>query len=263
MNTRSAFSRVFGLGALALALLVTLAVPGLAAQTAPDTPTAEAPEVMEQNTPCPRAADAPSDAGRARARDGSGPAAVGDENGRCKRAAGAGQKGSGRAGHGGGGCGGCGRHGGGEMRGGMQGGAHGRGHGRDEMAAIWELIDRHAAIERRVQEIPGGVRTVTTSNDPEVVATLQRHAGDMAELVETGGRIRMWDPLFAELLSHTDEIVMEVESITDGVVVTETSERPEVAALIRAHADKVSEFVRRGEEAYFEETPLPTDAAPR
>lgn len=142
-------------------------------------------------------------------------------------------------------------------------GGHRGGHGRAEMRTIWELIDGHEAIERQVEKIPGGVRTTTTATDSELVTKLQRHAAEMAELVESGGRIRMWDPLFAELLAHSDELRMEVVEIENGVVVTETSERPEVAELIRAHAAKVSEFVERGREAYFEPTPLPEGYAPR
>ena len=42
-----------------------------------------------------------------------------------------------------------------------------------------------------------------------------------------------------------------------GIEVTETSEDPQVAALIRAHAEKVMQFVGLGQEAYDEPTPLP------
>ena len=80
-----------------------------------------------------------------------------------------------------------------------------------------------------------------------------------------GGRVRNWDPLFREIFDHRSEIVMEIETVEGGVRVTETSENPAVAALIKAHAYKVSEFVARGPAAVHEATPLPegygTDSA--
>jgi hypothetical protein len=50
---------------------------------------------------------------------------------------------------------------------------------------------------------------------------------------------------------------MEIEELEDGMRVVEISEDPEVAALIRAHAHKVSEFIERGPVAVHEETLLP------
>ena len=226
------------------ALLLVLAGTTATAQTLPETSPAEPPAVDTAESP----EDGRGAGHRMRARHGRG----GGEGPPCARKGGAGREGQSAEG----GCGGCGRHRDGE------GAGMARGHGRAEMETIWSLIDGHRAIERQVEEIPGGVRTVTTSEDPELVALLRRHAVEMAELIEDGGRIRMWDPLFAELLGHSEDIRMEVTEVEAGVVVTETSERPEVAALIRAHAHKVSEFVRRGEEAYFEPTALPEAYSP-
>ena len=79
----------------------------------------------------------------------------------------------------------------------------------------------------------------------------------MRGLLEGGGQIRSWDPLFREIFEHRDEIVMEIEQLEDGVRVTETADNPEVVKLIRTHARKVSEFVARGPAAVHEETPIP------
>ena len=130
------------------------------------------------------------------------------------------------------------------------------------MESVWTLIDNHDAIARKVEEIPGGVKTVTTSTDPDLVPVLRRHVREMADLIESGGRLRAWDPLFAEIFDHTDAIEIEIEDIEGGVIVTEISEDEEVAKLIRAHAYKVLEFVQRGDEAYRESTPLPNDYSP-
>jgi hypothetical protein len=123
----------------------------------------------------------------------------------------------------------------------------------------WPLLDGHQSIERRVEEIEGGVRTETVTSDPELVPTLRRHVAEMTRLMKEGGRIRGWDPLFAELFDHADLVRIEMEEIEGGVAVTETSSDPEVVKLIRAHAAKVGDFSARGHEAYREETPLPAE----
>jgi hypothetical protein len=115
-------------------------------------------------------------------------------------------------------------------------------------------------IVREIEDIPNGVATTTRSpGNPGAVGVLERHVREMKGLIEDGGRIRVWDPLFSEIFDHYDEIEMVVETLEDGVRVIETSENPEVVKLIRAHARKVSEFVARGPAAVHESTPLPAD----
>ena len=135
---------------------------------------------------------------------------------------------------------------------GMGGGNH------QVMQKAMTLVHNRFAIEREVEEIAGGVRTTTrVKDDPEVLAVLRAHVGDVEQLLQSGGRIRQWDPLFAAIFDHYDEIEMTIEELPDGVRVTETSENPAVAELIRAHAAKVNDFLARGHDAVHEATPLP------
>jgi hypothetical protein len=83
----------------------------------------------------------------------------------------------------------------------------------------------------------------------------------MVDLLETGGRIRSWDPLFAEIFENADKIETSIEEIEGGVAVAETSDDKQAASLIRAHASKVMEFAARGYEAYDQPTPLPAGYA--
>ena len=155
-------------------------------------------------------------------------------------------------------CGGMGRHGVGPRHG-RAGGGPGRGGPPAVMETVRALVhDYRHEIERRVDEVENGVVTVTRAPSSEAAAAaIRRHVGEMKQLLEEGGRVRMWDPLFRELFAHADEIVMELEELEDGMKVTETSDDPEVVALIRAHARKVTEFIERGPAAVHEETPLP------
>ena len=128
---------------------------------------------------------------------------------------------------------------------------------RELMRDVHQLANAHQSIERMVEKLPNGVRAVTTSTDDATVAVLQRHVHEMTEHVGAGGRVRMWDPLFAALHAHYQAIDTRIENQPRGVVVKLTSADPAVVALIHAHADKVSDFAARGRAAMREATPLP------
>lgn len=151
-------------------------------------------------------------------------------------------------------------------RGRRQGARMGQNHGgrsggseRPEAQVIHFLIENHESLERTVEEIPGGVRTRTVSQTPEIVDAVRIHVRQMVDLIHGGGRIRNWDPLFVEIFNQRQAIEMQILDIEGGVEVTETSSDDQVVKLIRAHAAKVEEFVARGRAAYKEETPLPAD----
>jgi len=121
-----------------------------------------------------------------------------------------------------------------------------------------ELLAKHDKIKRTVEDIPGGVRTVTTSDDPEIAGLIRLHVRQMAARYEAGMPVRKWDPLFVELLKHFDKITMTMEDVPGGLRVIETSDDPQVALLIRQHAHRgVSEFVERGFDRAHEASPLP------
>ncbi|MBI1318762.1 MAG: hypothetical protein GC168_07410 [Candidatus Hydrogenedens sp.] len=121
------------------------------------------------------------------------------------------------------------------------------------------LVFDHTKISRTVENLDNGVRTTTTTSDADLLPVLQRHPREMGTLYQRGGMVRGWDPVFRELAAHSDKVDMAVEDIENGVVVTSTSEDPEVVKLIQAHAAKVSDMVQRGVPAMQEPTPLPED----
>lgn len=149
-------------------------------------------------------------------------------------------------------------HGCGGAHKGTEGSGH-KGRGRAEMQNAHFLITHHDQLKRVVEDIPNGVQTVTTTGDPELVEPLRKHVEEMSAVLEAGGHVRKWDPLFAEIFEHGEAIQIEIEEIDDGVRVTETSNDEDVVKLIRAHARKIDQFVARGQDACREETPLPTD----
>ena len=127
-----------------------------------------------------------------------------------------------------------------------------------DMHVIHDLLSQHDKIRRQVEDIPGGVRTITTSDDPDVVASIRAHVRQMKQRVEERRAIRHMDPVFREIFEHHDEIEIQVEDVPGGVRVTETSDNPQVELLIRQHARRaVSEFVELGMRRAMRATPLP------
>ena len=152
----------------------------------------------------------------------------------------------------------------------MPGHDHGRGPGADperrerhrhDQSVFHQLLDRHAAIQREVEAIPGGIRAETTSDDPDIVALLHDHVPAMHRRLQEGFALRRWDPLYVALFEHRDRITMDIELTERGVRVEETSDDPEVTALIRAHGQAVSAFAARGHAAASQPSPMPARPA--
>jgi hypothetical protein len=121
-----------------------------------------------------------------------------------------------------------------------------------------ELLGAHERVTRTVEDLPGGVRTTTTSDDPHVAALIRLHVRQMDARLSAGMPVRRWDPLFAELVARYRSIDMVYQDVPGGITVTQTSEDPQVVLLIRQHAHRaVSEFVARGFDRAGEPTPLP------
>lgn len=146
-------------------------------------------------------------------------------------------------------------------------GGHGGGHGGDHadmggMASAHALLARHDQVQRRVEELPGGVETWTTSDDAEVAELLRAHVRQMKRRLESGRPVRRMDPLFREIFKQRDKIRMEIEDVPGGVRVVETSDDPQVALLIQEHARLVNGFVEEGMKRAHQRTPLPEGYAP-
>ncbi len=131
-----------------------------------------------------------------------------------------------------------------------------QGHDRDHKVFRF-LLTNHKKITRNVKELSNGVKTVTESDDPKVATKIKEHVLWMQHRVEENQPIRLRDPLFAELFKHTDKITMSYEKTKKGVSVTETSEDPYVAKLIKAHAKAVSGFVEHGFAEAMKNHPVP------
>ena len=132
--------------------------------------------------------------------------------------------------------------------------------------AVWQqLLSDHGRIRRvvvhRNENGLGIVEATTESDDPAVAARIIEHAKAMQARMVAGARVRVWDPVFAELFARHDKATLEVTVTPQGVRIVESSRDPETIALLRSHAMGLSDFVREGHEAGGRETPrLAVDA---
>lgn len=131
------------------------------------------------------------------------------------------------------------------------------------MRSIRGLLTSHDKINRRVEDIPNGVRTVTTSNDPAVAELIRAHVRQMKARYGRGQPIRPMDPVFRELFKNRHKASLEYQDIPGGIRVTHTSNDPQVVLLIRQHARRfVSEAAKEGMSRAMRPTPLPQGYRP-
>jgi len=133
----------------------------------------------------------------------------------------------------------------GMMGGAMAGGMHDDAF-RADMGLVHDMLGSHERIERKVTNLPNGIRTVTESDDPQVAATIKAHVASMAKRLEEGREFNLFSPTIPVLFENKDKIRTAVEPTEKGVTVTQTSDDAKVVAALQEHAVEVSELVRDG-----------------
>lgn len=121
------------------------------------------------------------------------------------------------------------------------------------------LLRHHEQIHREVTNIPNGIRSLTTSENPNIVKLLHDHVPAMHHRLEENFGLRYWDPAFPEIFAQREKVRMEVTLVPNGVLVEESSEDANVVKLIHAHGLVVSLFVQKGFAQAQQQSPLPAD----
>lgn len=115
-----------------------------------------------------------------------------------------------------------------------------------DMSRYMQMFDRHREISRVVEEIPGGVRTTTQSNSPELAAQLQAHVSNMYSRLDQGAEVRCMSQSLPTLFRRADGYRRQFSFTATGVIAEETAEDPALIDAIRAHAREVTRFVEQG-----------------
>jgi len=154
-----------------------------------------------------------------------------------------------------------------QMTGGHMHGADGTGHnmhtmpglrGEDatdaESGELAILFRNFPLITRQVTNLPNGIRTVTYSENEELMGILVSHVVGMIDRVETGRdpKVFIQSPTLDILFERHAAIVTEIENTDAGIIVTQTSDDPEVVQALQTHAAEVTAMADRGMQAVHE-----------
>ena len=120
-----------------------------------------------------------------------------------------------------------------------------------ELAVMFRNFE---TLSRTVTNLPNGIKTVTTSSDPQVLETLISHVSGMINRIEEGRdpQIMIQSQTLDILFERRDKIMTDIETNDAGIVVTQTSDDPEVVAALQKHAGEVSDMAERGMQAVHE-----------
>jgi hypothetical protein len=115
-----------------------------------------------------------------------------------------------------------------------------------DMSMYMEMFMRHNEIRRTVEEIPGGARTTTESDSPDLAALLHEHVPSMYSHLDQGGEIMCMSQSLPTLFRRASDYHRQITFTPTGVVAVETADDPELTKAIRAHAREVTGFVTEG-----------------
>jgi hypothetical protein len=115
-----------------------------------------------------------------------------------------------------------------------------------DMSMYMEMFSRHNEIRRSVEEIPGGVRTTTESDSPDLADLLHQHVPSMYSHLDQGGEIMCMSQSLPTLFRRASDYHRQITLTPTGVVAVETADDPNLTQAIRAHAQEVTGFVTEG-----------------
>jgi hypothetical protein len=120
------------------------------------------------------------------------------------------------------------------------------GVGMADMRLYMDMFMRHREISRTVEEIPGGVRTTTQSNSPDLAAQLHTHVSSMYSHLDQGIAVTCMSQTLPTLFRNASGYRRQLTITPTGVIAEETADDPALTETIRAHAREVSGFVNEG-----------------
>ncbi len=122
-----------------------------------------------------------------------------------------------------------------------------------DMSRYMDMFSRHSQISRVVDEIPGGVRTTTQSNSPDLAAQLQAHVSSMYARLDQGTEVMCMSQSLPTLFRRAGGYRRQLTLTPTGVIAEETADDPALVEAIRAHAREVTGFVNEGMPAMMQQ----------
>lgn len=124
----------------------------------------------------------------------------------------------------------------------------------EESAELAAMFRSFETLSRTVDNLPDGIRSVTSSSDPAVMEALTSHVFGMIGRVQSGDdpEIFIQSPTLDIFFARPDGIETEIELTDEGIVVVQTSDDPELVEALHTHAAEVSDMAARGMQAVHE-----------
>ncbi|WP_235857802.1 hypothetical protein [Marimonas lutisalis] len=124
----------------------------------------------------------------------------------------------------------------------------------EESAEMAVMFRNFQTLRREVENLPNGIRTRTFSTDPAVHEALVSHVIGMIDRVEMGRdpQVMIQSPTLDIFFERHEAIVTDIDIQGDAIVVTQTSDDPEMVAALHTHAAEVSDMAARGMRAVHE-----------
>lgn len=125
----------------------------------------------------------------------------------------------------------------------------------EEVSDLRKMFQQHPEITRTVELIPNGIKTTTSSDNPELRDAIVSHVASMINRVENldDPQIPIQSPTLAILFEKGDQLSNEIIPTDTGVTVIQTSTDPEIVAALQKHAGEVSDLAERGMQAVHEQ----------
>ena len=123
-----------------------------------------------------------------------------------------------------------------------------------EISDLKNIFTNHMKINRRVEQLPNGIKTITETDDDDLRESIVTHVALMVTRLEEGRnpQVIIQSPTLDLLFDRYDEIETNVEITNRGVQVIQTSSNRDVVALLQQHAAEVSDMSERGMRAVHE-----------
>lgn len=125
---------------------------------------------------------------------------------------------------------------------------------KEESLELEIMFRNFRSLSRSVENLPNGIKTITTSDDPKTMEALVSHVAGMITRVEEkrDPQIFIQSPTLDIFFERGDAIETDIEISEAGVIVIQTSEDPDVVAALHIHAAEVTDMVDRGMMAVHE-----------
>jgi hypothetical protein len=126
---------------------------------------------------------------------------------------------------------------------------------KEQQELIHYLAEHHKEFKREVKLTKTGYTATTTTENKELTTKLKTHVAYMEKRLDSGAMVRRWDPAYAEMVEHYDDLDTKITPIKTGLQVTVIGKTPRAIKVARNHANIVTSFTKEGPASVQREHP--------